>query len=351
MKIGIYYDTLLGMGGAERVVVQLANELGAEIVTAGYDPNCVVHDIGNTAAKWSKPLGHLFESPLRFFFYRKKFNFDVRIYCGFTSIYGVQKNSNSIWHCLSPNRIIYDLRKQKLENQSILGKAALLLHIMLFSYWDKSCVKNFKAVVCQSKTVQARVKRYYDIDSKFIYDPIDTSQYKQGEVGDYFLAVSRLYPEKRMLLIARAFSGTKHKLVLVGNGPERAEIIKIVNSNNNISLLSDVSEAALIKLYGDCRATIYMPLNEDYGLVPLEGMAAGKPCIAVNEGGCRETIIDGKTGFLVRANVKDVRNVLDKLTRRWVTEHTEDCRKQALKFDIMQCAASWIKLLNESDIK
>ena len=91
-----------------------------------------------------------------------------------------------------------------------------------------------------------------------------------------------------------------------------------------------------------------MPVNEDYGLVPLEGMAAGKPCIAANEGGCKETVVDGKTGFLVEATISDIQAGVKRISKSWVADHSATCRHQAQKFDTRHCVNAWHQLLSEA---
>lgn len=353
MTIGIFYDSLLGIGGAERVVVELAAELGAEIITSGYDekslalhPETTVHNLGNMLAKLSKPIGCLFEAPIRFFLSRNKYIYDVNIYIGFTSIYGVRKKGKNIWYCLTPNRILYDLRQYKLSQQNIVGKIGIWLHILLFFLWDKRCVNAFPLIVSQTQNIRNRVKKYYHKESVVIYPPVQNSSYKNTKVGDYFLAVSRLYPEKRMSLIAQAFTGLPHRqLILVGDGPERSIIEEIVKQNNNITLLRNISDEELAQLYANCRATIYIPIDEDYGLVPIESMSAGKPCIAANEGGCKETVVHGVTGLLVEPEITNIQAATALLTKEWVTEHIEACYEQAEKFDMHHCVSAWRKLL------
>ena len=214
MKIGIFYDSLLSNGGAEKVVVELANELGADIITAGYNPQFLtvqpinpVHDLGNILAKFSKPIGYLFEAPFRFFLLSNKYKYDINIFMGYSSIYGVQKSGNNLWYCLTPNRIIYDLRRQKTSQQHVLGKVIIRFYIILFSAWDKRCVARFPTIISQTLNVQKRVMKYYKRKSRVIFPPVPTSTFKSTSIGDYFLAVSRLFPEKRMSLIAEAFAG------------------------------------------------------------------------------------------------------------------------------------------------
>jgi glycosyltransferase involved in cell wall biosynthesis len=145
-----------------------------------------------------------------------------------------------------------------------------------------------------------------------------------------------------MSLVAKAFTKLPNKrLVIVGDGPEKNKILQIINNYKNIKLLVNVNDNELQDLYSNCFALIYMPVNEDFGLVPLEGMASGKICIAANEGGCKETVIDGKTGFLITASEKNIINTINKLNIKKVEKMKDDCIRQANKFNIDDYAKKW----------
>lgn len=355
MKIAIYYDSLDSIGGAERTVIMLANHLKADIITSGFNPelkkwmpiDCKIIDIGNVTLRYFKPLGILFEAPLRYFFMRKRINYDVNIYCGFTSIYAAHKSTVNIWHCLTPNRIIYDMKKYKLKHASLLKKIALYIHILLFQKLDQKIVKyNFNEIITQSINTQKRVKQYYGIDSKVIYDPVEINNFYFESFGDYYLTVSRLFPEKRVNLIVNAFKKMPNKkLIIVGEGPDKKKILEEISNVSNIKILSNINDNKLRKLYANCFAAIYMPKDEDYGLVPLEVNASGKVCIAVNEGGCRETVIDGKTGFLINSTEEDLINLVNRLEINKVKQMKNFCLIHARKFDISNCTNEWKKLI------
>lgn len=170
--------------------------------------------------------------------------------------------------------------------------------------------------------------------------------FKFEQFGDFYLAVSRLNPEKRISLIAKAFTKLpQKKLIIVGSGPEKNKILKIINNNKNIQLLVDVNEEELANLYSNCLAVIYMPIDEDFGLVPLEGMASGKVCIAADEGGCKETVIDGKTGFLIKATEKNIINIINDFNINQAKKMKSDCINQAKRFSIEKCIREWKKEL------
>lgn len=357
MKIAIYYDSLVAKGGAERVVILLANYLNADLFTSGLEPqikewtaiNGKVVNIGNITMKLFRPLGILFEAPLRFLFMPRQVGYDLHIYMGFTSIFAAKKDQKNVWFCFTPNRLIYDMREIKLQESGFLKRLILNLHILLFQKKDKEIVTSrFKSVVAQSKTVQERVKKYYGIDSSIINSPLEASQYYFKEFGDFFLTVGRLFSEKRIDLIIDAFiKMPEKKLIVVGNGPDRQKIIDKIKHAKNIQLFSDINDDRLKELYATCLAAIYMPKDEDYGLVPLEANASGKVCIAVNEGGCRETVEDGKSGFLIKPNQNAIIDAVRKVSNKKVELMKDFAINHAKKFDISSVMFNWGKFLSK----
>ena len=354
-KIAVYYDSLLGKGGAERVVIELANTLNADIITSGYNPEIAqwmpikgkVIDLGNFSMNFFKPLGILFEAPLRYLLNNKYQDYDINIYCGFISIFGAKKGKTNIWRCFTPNRMMYDLKEEKQKNSDILKKLAFKLHVLLFNKRDQEIVKNrFDRIIVQSKNVQQRVKKYYGINANLIYDPVDTKKHYFKKNGDFYLSIARLFPEKRVDMIVDAFlTMPDKKLVIVGDGPEKEKISIKIKKTKNISLITSITEKKLLELYSSCLATIYIPKDEDYGLIPLESMAAGKPCIAANEGGCKETIIHKKTGFLIKADKNELIKTIQNESLATIKKMRMDCIRQAKKFDITIFAKQWFRVI------
>lgn len=355
MKIAIYSDPLTGKGGGTRVVIALANHLHADIITSGFDTKLKkqlnrklkVIDIGNFFIHKFFSFGYLFEAPLRFLF-SKKYQYDLNIFVGSYSIFASRKAATNIYLCFTPNRIMYDLRAWKYANSPIQKQIVYFIHNLLFNTIDQHIVKNnFVKIIAQTKTVQDRIKRYYKKNSSIIYSPLDTSHYKFNIIGDYYLSVSRLVPEKRMDLIAKAFVKMPHeKLVMIGNGSEKSTIQTIIKNSKNITLLTNVEDAELIEHYANCKAVIYFPIAEDFGLVPLEANASGKVCIAANEGGCRETIQHGKTGYLVAPTTDALIKIIKNLSVQTLLSMKDTCIKRAQEFDITHCAHKWQILVN-----
>jgi len=357
-KIGIFHDSLTIKGGADRVIIELANHLDADLITSGFNPELKkwvdiktkVIDIGNISIKYIFMIGYNIEAPLRFFLNRRKFDYDIYIFSLFSSIFAARPNKLNILFCHTPNRILYDLRKIRIDRANIINKILYKIYIKILYSKDQNIIKNnIQKIISISKNVQTRVKKYYNQKAEVIYPPIDTKKFKFKKFGDFYLAVSRLIPEKRIDLVTKAFIKLPdERLIIVGDGPEKKKILKIIKNNKNIELLSNVDDRKLKELYSTCLATIYMPFDEDFGLVPLEGMASGKACIAANEGGCKETIINGKTGFLIEATEKDIVNVIKKFNLKKAEQMKEDCIKQSKKFDTKNYIKNWKRVIQNA---
>ena len=143
-----------------------------------------------------------------------------------------------------------------------------------------------------------------------LYPGIEAGEFSCKDYGDYFLYVCRFVPEKDIEFAISAFrifqrkSRRKFRLVVAGAAPAQdtpyySRIREL--SGDGVELCPNAPEDALKALYSQALCCLYTPVNEDFGLVPLEGMASCKPCIAKDEGGPRETVDEGKDGFLVKS--------------------------------------------------
>jgi glycosyltransferase involved in cell wall biosynthesis len=148
-----------------------------------------------------------------------------------------------------------------------------------------------------SRYVAARIARYYGREAEVIPPPVDTAFFTPGDdvPGEYELVVSALAPYKRLDLVLEAYRGTGRLVRIVGSGPEEARLR--AGAPGEAEFLGPVSDERLRELYRGCRAVI-MPGVEDFGIVPLEAMACGRPAVVYGEGGGAETVIPGRTGLL-----------------------------------------------------
>ena len=158
-------------------------------------------------------------------------------------------------------------------------------------------VRGMDIILTISETVRARTMRYLGNDSSVVYPPCETERFQWIEQGDYFLSTARVDPLKRVDLIARAFKEMPDKrLVVVSGGADMGNIKRMTEKAENINVLGWVDDEKLCDFMGRCIATIYIPRDEDFGISPVESMAAGKPVIGVQEGGLLETVGGRRSG-------------------------------------------------------
>jgi glycosyltransferase involved in cell wall biosynthesis len=214
--------------------------------------------------------------------------------------------------------------------------------------WDFN--RNIKYVdkfVCNSKNVQTRIKKYTGYDAEVIYPPVDIQDYKFIKQGDYYLSTARLEDHKRVELIVRAFMEMPDKKLVVASGGLLLEPLKeLAKEAKNISFTGWTTKNELVKLMGECIASIYIPIDEDFGISPVESMAAGKPVIGVNDGGLKETITNGKTGILCPTNIEihDVINAINEITPTKALSMRVNCEESCRNFSVEKFKSSFHQL-------
>jgi glycosyltransferase involved in cell wall biosynthesis len=190
--------------------------------------------------------------------------------------------------------------------------------------WIRHCDTRFipesKRVFANSKTVAERLRRYNQIESEPLYHPPPRcEQLRTGEQGDYIFYPSRLEPQKRQELLIEAikFTRTPVNVVLAGNSANLKHydsLIKQHGVGDRVKVLGFVSEPEMIDLYANALAVCYLPFDEDYGYVTLEGMLSGKPVVVPSDGGgATEFVEHNQEGFVVEPNPRAIAESLDTL--------------------------------------
>jgi glycosyltransferase involved in cell wall biosynthesis len=196
--------------------------------------------------------------------------------------------------------------------------------------WDRAAAMRPTRLVANSRNVAARIRKYYGRDADVLHCPVDIDRFGVGRGnGDYFMVASRLLPYKRIDLAIRAASLAGVRLLIAGSGPAEASL-RTMAKGTTTTMLGYVSDVRLNELLRNARAAI-VPGEEDFGLVPLEAAAAGRPTIAYRGGGALETIVEGDTGaFFDDANSESLAGAL----RTFDASHfdPQHLRKHAEKF-------------------
>lgn len=340
MKIAIFHDYFGAIGGGERVAVDLATALGADIITTDTDAlhafNTHVHirSLGNTIKFY--PLKQISATGM---FYSADFSdaYDFFIFTGIWSHYAARQNTPNLWYCYTPARVFYDLYRESLHRQKFGKRQLNQLWISCHRMLDKHSVRRVDRIATISENVRRRIKEYYNRDAIVIYPPVNTSEFAFKEYGDFWLSVNRLYPEKRIEIQIESFRKLPDERLLIVGGYAKGDhqdryVLRLKeNLPQNVEILGEISETDLRDLYARCRGLVCTSVDEDFGLTPLEAMAAGKPVVAVDEGGFRETVT-GETGLLVEADSGKIADAVRLLSVN-PGQYKEACLKRAAQFD------------------
>jgi len=211
-----------------------------------------------------------------------------------------------VCYCHSPPRYLWGLEDSYLESSSHgnpLGRflfSASLPHLRSF---DRKMAQRVDGFIANSVCVQERIRRCYGRESVVINPPVDVERFNPRQSrDDFYLIVSALVPYKRVDLAVDACSRLGRRLVVVGTGPEEADLRR--RAAPCVTFLGWQSNDVVREKYETCRAFLF-PGIEDFGITPCEAQAAGAPVIAFGEGGALETVREGVSGIFFREQTVD----------------------------------------------
>ena len=307
MKVALVHEWLTTLGGSERVVLALSKIFpGAPVFTSVYDPDRLPAEFRALdvrpsflqkipgAAKRHQALLPLM--PLAFEQHDLR-GYDLVISSHHACAKGVITDADALHlsYVHTPMRYAWDLTH---EYQATLNPAKRLLAAPLLHYmraWDVAASLRVDHYMANAHLVARRIAKHYRREATVIHPPIRVADFTPGPAEDHFLVVSRLVPYKRVDLAVQAANRTGATLRVVGDGPLYAELKAMAGPS--VSFLGNLSDAEVRAEYSRCQAFLF-PGFEDFGLTPLEAMAAGKPVIAYGKGGALETVVDGVTGLV-----------------------------------------------------
>ena len=154
--------------------------------------------------------------------------------------------------------------------------------------WDQLSAQRVDHLIANSRFTARRIRKFWGREAEVIHPPVDVARFRwQSPRDDTFLCVCRLVPYKRVDLVVEAFNRLGLPLLVVGDGPERTRLEALAGSN--VTLLGRQSQHQVETLMSRCRAFVYAGL-EDFGIAPVEAMAAGAPVIGLGRGGLLDTV-------------------------------------------------------------
>ncbi|GAB4110895.1 MAG: glycosyltransferase [Roseiflexaceae bacterium] len=306
IRVAIIHDYLNQYGGAERVLEAL-HELypTAPVYTSIYDPEAMPAAMRtwDIRTSWMQRLPgwkRLFRA--YFPLYPSAFeSFDLSGYdliLSSSSAYAKGiipgPHARHLCYCHTPMRFAWRTDGYVArEGIGGVARAAMTIVLTYIRLWDVINSQRVDAFVANSQEVAARIRRYYGRSADVIPPPVDLPPYQAAPAGEYYLAGGRLIPYKRVDLAVRACTALKLPLKIFGEGRDRAALEAIAGPT--VEFLGWVDEQRRRELFANCRAFLF-PGEEDFGITPLEAMAAGRPVIAYAAGGALDTVIDGQTG-------------------------------------------------------
>jgi glycosyltransferase involved in cell wall biosynthesis len=205
-----------------------------------------------------------------------------------------------ICYCHSPMRYVWNMFHDYRDASGRLTKWLMPAVAHYVRNWDAVAASRVHLFVANSKNVAARLRTYYGRDAAVIYPPVDVARFapvSPEDVGDYWLMVGELVRYKRPDLAVSAFNASRRKLLVIGGGEMLKELR--ATAGPTVKIMGPQPFPALVRHYARARALVF-PGEEDFGIVPVEAMASGRPVVAYGRGGATESVIDGVTGVLFR---------------------------------------------------
>jgi glycosyltransferase involved in cell wall biosynthesis len=313
-RVALVHDWLTGMRGGEKVLEVLCEIFPrADIFTLVHVPGKVSrtiesHRIITSPLQKVPRIGSFYRHLLPFMPWAiERFDFsgyDLLIstsHCVAKAAKPVA-SARHVCYCHTPMRYIWD----QYDSYFGPGRASWPVRMAMaclrpsLQRWDVATVPRVHHFIANSNNVRERIRRLYQREASVIYPPADVDFYGQGggdrkaNADPFYLIVSALAPYKRVDIAIDAFRQMEKKLVVIGEGQQSQALRQ--SAGSHVEFRGWLSDSELRAHYQNCQALIF-PGEEDFGIVPVEAMAAGCPVIALRKGGTLETVLENKTGI------------------------------------------------------
>ena len=357
MRVALIHDWLTGLRGGEKVLDAICE------VFPSADLFTLVHVPGTTSATIerrrivSSPVQWLPGAARRYREYLPLFPFAIEQFdldgydlvistshCAAKSVV-VPGRARHLCYCHTPMRYAWDQFNAYFGPERVGALRHRLLRPILagLARWDRDTAGRVHRYLANSQYVARKIAAYYNRESTIVHPPVDTVFYSPdaSPVRPRFLVVSALVPYKRVDLAMTAARQAGLALTVVGDGPERAHLEEL--ASESVELLGRQSDEAIRELYRTSLATV-LPGEEDFGIVPVEAQACGRPVVALGRGGALDSVIPGVTGVLVPDPTVDAlaAGLREAASRHWdstvIRAHAEQFSRDRFKHGVAQAA-------------
>lgn len=356
-KIALVHDYFIQMGGAERVAAAMHDSFPiAPIYTTvalphRLPPELRSADIRTSAMQWLPGMETRFRQYFMLYpFAIEQFDlsdFDLILSSSSGYAKGVRRRPDAVHvcYCHTPMRWVWRY-EDYVERESFGSAARSVLPFALWGLrkWDLRAAQQPNYYIANSELVARRIKQVYGREAVVIPPPIEVDRFHPtSDVDDYYLVLSRLVPYKRIDLAIEACKRMGRRLVIIGDGPDRARLEKLAGPKTEFLGRQPDQQ---VSLYASrCRALLFTG-EEDFGMVPLEVNAAGRPVIAYRGGGAMETVVEGITGvFFDHPESSSLVAAIEEFESRiWnqklLREHAEKFDQKVFAFRVLQFLGS-----------
>ncbi|MCL4392496.1 glycosyltransferase [Patescibacteria group bacterium] len=353
MRTALFHHALDSIGGAELVTFALARAYHADIYTTNIDRKKIaemgfadviprIHSIGTLTAK----------APFRQEIALWKFRhlnlsgrYDRFIISSDWAIGGAVKNHPNLWYVHGPLDELWELKDH------VRKKMLAWWMPPIFDAWTlvnrhliKRCVAHVDRWACNAENTKRRIAKIFSKEAIVVHPPTETGSYRYEDPKGYWLSVNRLTSHKRIELQLDAFrSLPEERLIIVGDYEKGARQFESYKKEleglrpKNAEFRYWVSDEELKKLYAGCIGFVTTAEREDFGMTAVEAMAAGKPVIAPDDGGYRESVVQGKTGILLHEmnmeRLAEAVKTIDLELQNDPLRYRDACRARAKEFD------------------
>lgn len=354
MRVAIVHYWLVSMRGGEKVIESICDLFPeADIFTHVYDPLVISKKIKAHKIKTSfiqnLPFARRYYQSYLPFMPLALEQLDLRGYdLVISSESGPAKgvitdpDSLHVCYCHSPMRYLWDMYHDYRERAGFFKRLLMPVLTHKLRQWDCVSASRVDEFISNSGFVRKRINKFYRRDAHVIYPPVSVSEFGISEkVENYYLMAGQLTHYKQPQLAIEVFNKLNRPLIVIGEGELTKELKKM--ANDNISFLGKLPFSVMRDYFAKCKALIF-PGTEDFGIIPVEVMASGRPVIAYKKGGAEETIIEHQTGMFFHEQsssalydaVVAFEKISDSFSQARIREHAEQFSEDRFKNELGQ---------------
>ena len=350
-KAIILHDTFLYKWGWERLILMMAKALDSDLASGFFSEWSF--DLRKEWFKWKmiSVSSEIFKKWFRhlklkwaFLFntsFLKEYETIIFSWDSISAVRNCSKISKKIYYCHTPPRYLYDLRESYLNKVPFVLRPAFTILSYIFKKMYEYDISKMDLILTNSENTKKRINDFLWLDSIVLYPPVNLNEFNFIDQKDYYLSFARLSDAKRVDKVVSAFTSMPDKNLIViywENDPARISIFKLANGYDNIKFITLPWNVWFTSYVGNCIATIYIPVDEDFWMSPVESMSAWKPVLWVNEWWLKESIIDKKTWLLIPewADIDEIIKWVNYLTPDLCLSMKNNCENRANNFSLSE---------------